>query len=370
MKMGSKVENGGKDEDGEGLGWGSSLPVPSVQEMVRNDSKTIPERYIQKHEERPLDSQMCQVSFEIPIINFSLLANGDEEERGKLDFACKEWGFFQIIDHGVADEVLTKMKAAVEAFFALPLVEKQKYAMAANDLQGYGQGYVVSDQQKLDWNDLMFLMTLPNKYRNFKYWPTTIPGFKEAVEQYSEQIQKLTCEIFANLSILMGMERNGLEELHGEMKQGMRLNYYPTCFKPELVLGVSPHSDASSITLLLQDDDITALQIKHDGGWVPVKPIPNAIVVNMGDAMEGWSNGMYKSIEHRAVTNAMKPRISVATFVIPAEEAEIGPLEPVLQNSCSPKMYKNVKYVDYLRYTLGGKMDGKSSLQLLKLESE
>ena len=74
--------------------------------------------------------------------------------------------------------MLTKMKAAVEAFFALPLVEKQKYAMAANDLQGYGQGYVVSDQQKLDWNDLMFLMTLPTKYRNFKYWPTTIPGFK------------------------------------------------------------------------------------------------------------------------------------------------------------------------------------------------
>ena len=96
--MGSKVENGGKKEDGEGLGWGSSLPVPSVQEMIRNDSKTIPERYIQKHEDRPLDSEICQVSFEIPIINFSLLANGDEEERGKLDFACKEWGFFQVID--------------------------------------------------------------------------------------------------------------------------------------------------------------------------------------------------------------------------------------------------------------------------------
>ena len=79
---------------------------------------------------------------------------------------------------------------------------------------------------------------------------------------------------------------------------------------------------------------------------------------------------MYKSIEHRAVTNEMKPRISVATFVIPAEEAEIGPLEPVLQNLCRPKMYKNFKYVDYLRYTLGRKMDGKSSLQFLMLESE
>ena len=58
------------------------------------------------------------------------------------------------------------------------------------------------------------------------------------------------------------------------------MNYYPNCSRPELVLGVSPHSDASSITLLIQDDDITGLQIRHEEGWVPVKPIPNAIVIN------------------------------------------------------------------------------------------
>jgi isopenicillin N synthase-like dioxygenase len=52
------------------------------------------------------------------------------------------------------------------------------------------------------------------------------------------------------------------------------------------VLGVSPHSDTSTITLLLQDDDITGLQIRHREGWVPVKPIPNAIVANIGDVIE------------------------------------------------------------------------------------
>lgn len=94
-------------------------------------------------------------------------------------------------------------------------------------------------------------------------------------------------EIFANLSLLMGMEREGLKDLHGEMKQAMRMNYYPICARPDLVLGVSPHSDGSSITLLLQDDDeINGLQIKHKGCWVPVKLLPNAIVVNLGDALE------------------------------------------------------------------------------------
>lgn len=86
--------------------------------------------------------------------------------------------------------------------------------------------------------------------------------------------------------LLMGVERDFLKQLHGDVKQGIRMNYYPTCARPDLVLGVSPHSDASSISLLVQDDEISALQINHENVWVPVNPIPNAIVVNIGDAME------------------------------------------------------------------------------------
>lgn len=109
---------------------------------------------------------------------------------------------------------------------------------------------------------------------------------REAIEEYATEMHKVTEEILGNLSLLMGMDKDGLRLLHAEMKQAMRLNYYPTCSRPDLVLGVSPHSDASSITVLLQDDEITGLQIRHKGGWVPVKPIPNALVVNIGDAIE------------------------------------------------------------------------------------
>lgn len=74
--------------------------------------------------------------------------------------------------------MITKMKNGMAEFFDLPLSEKKKYAMASNDIQGYGQGYVVSEDQKLDWNDLLFLITLPKNLRNVKYWPLTIPGFR------------------------------------------------------------------------------------------------------------------------------------------------------------------------------------------------
>ncbi|KAL9388766.1 hypothetical protein Peur_017371 [Populus x canadensis] len=368
--MDPNVENGSMQGD-EVLGWGKSLPVPSVQEMVRKDSQCVPERYIQEHKDRPVETEICPTSSEIPVINFSLLVNGDEDERRKLDLACKEWGFFQITNHDVSEEVIKQMKAAVAAFFELPLEEKRNYAMAANDIHGYGQGYVVSEHQKLDWCDLMFLVTSPPKYQKMKYWPVTIPGFKEAVEQYSTEILKLTEDIFANISLLMGMDKDALKRLHGEMmKQGIRMNYYPTCSRPELVLGVGPHSDASSITFLLQDDDITGLQIRHEEGWVPVKPIPNAIVVNIGDVIESWSNGVYKSIEHRAVTSVTAARMSIATFVIPDDDVELGPVETMADDYNRPKMYKAIKYVDYLRHTLSKKMDGKANTELLKVEIE
>lgn len=89
----------GTEQEDEGLGYGSSLPVPSVQEIVRKDAKNIPERYVKNIEDRPKTGDVSCISQDIPIIDFSLLVKGDEDERTKLDVACKEWGFFQVILH-------------------------------------------------------------------------------------------------------------------------------------------------------------------------------------------------------------------------------------------------------------------------------
>ncbi|OMO96778.1 Oxoglutarate/iron-dependent dioxygenase [Corchorus olitorius] len=362
-----RVQNGGSKED-EGSDWGKSLPVPSIQEIVRNDPQAVPERFIQEHKDRPVFLDIAPVSFNVPIIDFSLLAKGDEDETRKLDFACKEWGFFQIINHGVAEEVIHKMKAAMTAFFELSLEEKMKYSQTGNDFQGYGQVYVVSEEQKLDWSDMVFLMTLPPEIRNLKYWPVTIPGFKEDMENYSAEAQEVMEEICSNISVLMGMDRDGLKRFHGKTRQAIRLNYYPPCSKPDLVLGISPHSDSDLLTLLLQNE-IPGLQIKHKDEWFPVNPIPNAFVVNIGDVIEVLSNGMYRSVEHRAITNENQARMSIATVLFPYDDLEFGPLESMVDED-HPRMYRKIKYIDYLQYTFGKKMEeGKGNVDILKLVS-
>ncbi|PSS34957.1 hypothetical protein CEY00_Acc02166 [Actinidia chinensis var. chinensis] len=367
--MGSNTDEDVADEDQNVPTFVASLPVPNVQEMVRQNRLEVPERYIRNEEEMPKSTRITHLSAEIPIIDLRLLSDGQEEELKKLDMACKEWGFFQVVNHGVAKEVLRNMKEAAAEFFNLLLEEKNKFSMASDDIQGYGHAYVVSEEQKLDWSDTLILLIYPSKFRRHKFWPTTPEKFKEIIEAYTSEVQRVAEELLGSISSIMGLDKDILHSMHRELMQALRVNYYPTCSKPDLVLGISPHSDTSTISILLQEDDIDGLQIRHDEEWVPVGPIPNALVVNIGDVIEIWSDGKYKSIEHRAVTNENKARISFASFLFPHDDVEIEPLDHMIDSSRPSGMYNKVTYGDYLRQSMKRRMQGKAHTQMAKNET-
>lgn len=76
-----------------------------------------------------------------------------------------------MVNHGVAEEIMQGMKNCASEFFELPLEEKNKYGTTPHDIQGYGQAYVVSEEQKLDWSDILGLLIYPPEFRNLKFWP-------------------------------------------------------------------------------------------------------------------------------------------------------------------------------------------------------
>lgn len=84
----------------------------------------------------------------------------------------------------------------------------------------------------------------------------------------------------------MGMEKDVLLGLHHGLSIALRVNYIPPCSIPDKVLGLSAHADSSTITVLMQEDNVIGLQIRKEGEWISVKPIQNALVVNVGDALE------------------------------------------------------------------------------------
>ncbi|KAF3449159.1 hypothetical protein FNV43_RR09887 [Rhamnella rubrinervis] len=355
--------------DDDGPSFATSLPVPNVQEMVMRDPLEIPERYLRNKEDMPKSAHnTSHLSSQIPVIDFSSLTQGNQEELMKLDLACKDWGFFQVINHGVASEVLQGMKDAAVNFFELPLEEKNKISMPPDDIQGYGHAYVVSEEQTLDWQDVLMFIVYPRRYRKHRIWPTKPTEFNEMVEAYSSEVKRVAEELLGSISLAMGMEKRTLQKMHKEMLQALRVNYYPQCPMPDNVLGLSPHSDTSSITILMQDDNVSGLQIRHQREWVLVKPIPNALVVNVGDVIEIWSNGKYRSIEHRAVTNDTYTRLSYASFMAPSDDVEVEPLDHMADSQGSFQMYKKVIYGEYLRESMKRRMEGKAYTEMAKIE--
>ncbi|CAN0908248.1 Protein SRG1 [Linum grandiflorum] len=164
----------------------------------------------------------------------------------------------------------------------------------------------------------------------------------------------------------LGLEPEKLLALFNEGVQGVRMNYYPPCKQSNKVMGLTPHSDAVGLTLLTQVNDVQGLQIRRDEKWIPIVPIPGAFIVNVGDIIEIMSNGQYKSIEHRAVVNPEKERLSIAAFHSPNMKATVGPL-PDLINEKKEAKYKSISREEFIKLVVGRKLDGKGLLSSLMI---
>ncbi|OMO93129.1 Plant peroxidase [Corchorus olitorius] len=342
-------------------GFGGSLQVDNVQSLASQNLKDIPSRYIRP--ELEVDVVSIDESLQIPVIDMSKLGQDDELE--KLHSACKHWGFFQLIDHGVGDEVIEKMKIDIQKFFKLPLEEKMACAQLPNNIEGYGQAFVVSEDQKLDWGDMLFLLPLPKPLRNMRFWPTTPPSFRETLDKYSMEFQKVTIHLIKLMAKNLRSDPDMLASFFEDGIQGIRMNYYPPCEQANKVIGLAPHSDATALTLLIQVNEVEGLQIKKNGKWVPVKPIPGGFIINIGDIIEIMSNGEYKSIEHRAVVNPERERLSIAAFHSPNMNSKIGPLPDLVK--ANESRYKTISQEEFVKLTVSSKLDGKGLLDQLKL---
>ncbi len=104
------------------------------------------------------------------------------------------------------------------------------------------------------------------------------------MEKYADGVLKLH-QILEIFSTLLGLQPKYLEERFGNPIINTRTNFYPPCPQRHLVLGLAAHSDPNSMTVLFQDDT-GGLQVKKGNHWVGVAPVPNALVINVGDQIQ------------------------------------------------------------------------------------
>ncbi|KAF7848959.1 hypothetical protein BT93_L1393 [Corymbia citriodora subsp. variegata] len=359
-----------KDESSEStaavaVNFGRSLIVPSVQELARKPIVNLPPRYVRCSDDEDPPLLSGEASESVPVVDVQRLARGDPLELEKLHFACKDWGFFHVVNHGVSVPLLEEFKREIESLFNLPYEEKQKLWQEPENHEGFGQLFVVSEEQKLDWSDMFYITTLPVGLRKADLFEKLPENLRDKLEEYSLEAKKLALSILGHMAIALNVDTQEIRELFGDGVQTMRMNYYPPCPEPDMAIGFTPHSDADALTILFQLNETEGLQIRKEGRWVPVKPLHNAFVVNIGDIMEIVSNGIYRSIEHRATVNSTKERLSIATFYSCRLDTVLGPA-PSLISSDKPAIFRRVPVEAYFKEFFSRRLNGKSYLDFMR----
>ncbi|KAJ0081395.1 hypothetical protein Patl1_10284 [Pistacia atlantica] len=159
-----------------------------------------------------------------------------------------------------------------------------KHKIKLDDFEGYGS--VVRSDGKLDWGDKLYMTTNPIHMRESHLFPELPSSLRNTLECYFQEMQNLSRKILGMIGKTLNTEIKEMEELFEDGMQSVRFNYYPPCSKPELVMGLAPHSDATVITILNQLNGVDGLHIKKDSVWIPVSILPEALAINLGDILE------------------------------------------------------------------------------------
>jgi len=141
--------------------------------------------------------------------------------------------------------------------------------------------------------------------------------FKILMISYHQEMFKLSLLILQILASGLPYGPNIFDDfVAGDVLASLRLLHYPSQeTEDERQLGVGAHTDYGAITLLLQDET-PGLQVFNDADktWVPIPPNKDAYVVNIGDMLAMWTQGVFKSGLHRVINRSTKGRYSLPYF--------------------------------------------------------
>jgi isopenicillin N synthase-like dioxygenase len=262
--------------------------------------------------------------------------------------ACAEWGFFQVANHGIDTQRIESLQTASKGFFSLPLLVKQTVSRTADNPFGYYDRELTKNlRDRKEIFDYAPAQTTP--------WPATPVAFRSALEDYALACHQLALELISLCCEGIGADQAILAR---HFQRGhtsfLRLNHYPSTdhlaeveAPPAGPYGISQHSDAGAITVLLQDE-VAGLQVLREDSWEDVTPVADTLTINIGDMLQVWSNDRYRAPLHRVRASAEKARYSAAYFCNPDNETVVAPLSSTLPDNALAH-YHPIEWAEFRR---------------------
>ncbi|KAK6117464.1 hypothetical protein DH2020_048791 [Rehmannia glutinosa] len=279
--------------------------------------------------------------------------------------AGQKWGFFKLVDHGVAPEIVEDISVCLNKFFDLPMEQKMKGGRRERLPLGYSASNI-DYGHNLPWAEILQLLQSPQQVLEFskRVYGDQYQTLSNAMIRYMKALDELGITIMEMLAHGLGLATDFFTRYLDEKEATMiRANRYPPCPLPDRCLGLGSHSDPHTLTILLQDE-VGGLQVRdNQNQWVGIRPLPNSFIVNIGDTLEAWTNGRLKSVVHRAVVNEERNRLSVAYFISPKSSAVIETPPELMDTGPTPTKYKPFTWGEFRKELLKKKrVVGKTAL--------
>lgn len=280
----------------------------------------------------------------IPIVDISTPSAAHLVAR-----ACEEYGFVSIVGHGVDLDLLEAAWSDARRFFDQPLETKMRVAMPT---PGYPYGYSpirgetlarsLGQAARPDRKQSLAIGPVDPPTHRFadadeefawspNLWPESPSSLRQTWSARYRAMSDLAARLLALMAASLGLDERHFDSLIDRHTSAMRALDYPgrdESTNQSEELGASAHTDYGTLTILEVDPIEPGLEVQAlDGSWIPVMAPPDALVVNLGDAMERWTNDLWRSTMHRVQVPAHR-RQSIAFFHNANWDAVIECLEP------------------------------------------
>lgn len=268
----------------------------------------------------------------------------------RLDDAFGRYGFAAIIDHGIEPDLLNDAYAVTEAFFKLPCA--QKAALVVPGSRGQ-RGYTPDGETAKG-------ASVPDFKEFFQIGRSDNPA-PESLPDFLPTLQKLICifdeigdHLLAALSLFETGDERFLPDAVIDGQSLLRAIHYPPLDHrvPAFSERAAAHEDINLITLLLNaramggQADATGqglqLRVPMNGKraelaseseleWVNAVVPQDALIINVGEMLQHWTNGAWRATTHRVVNpepghpERSTSRLSLPFFVHPRAEFSLKP---------------------------------------------
>ena len=288
-----------------------------------------------------------------------------ERTAAELRAALEGVGFFIIVNHGVARDLIARTFGEARRFHAQPA--EAKLALRMNE---HNNGYMalgryavwtsdVNANDKPDLNEAFFvkrertaddpLVRAGRRFAGPNRWPDALPGFRDAVLAYTAAVDALGRRMVRVCAVALDLPPDYFDAAFAESQFSFRLTHYPPVAAERNQYGIAPHTDANFLTFLAQTD-VPGLQLRlPSGAWLDVPYVPDSFAVNAGDMLHRWTNGRFKSTPHRAVPPVGRPRYAIPFFLGPHIDTVITCL-PTCEGPQKPPTFPPITYADYLEW--------------------